>query len=426
MKKLAIILLIILIIPFKLYAADVFLDVSKVIRKTGILVPDFIGQDNSEETDALARKITDITRNDLVFSGIFSVKQGTLYQNRELGDLGALGIDAVLKGQFRIEGENLIIECYVFDVAKTQQIMGKIFKGKKSNLRALVHQLSDEVTYNFTGTQGIAHTKIAFAAAVKGGHKEIYVVDYDGYNLQKLTNDRSITLLPRWLPNGQSLVYTSYQKFNPDLYVFDFKTYTSRLFSYFQGLNVSASYSPDGNYIAITLSKDGNPEVYLMKANGSLRSRLTYSLGADTSAAWAPNGRQITFTSDRSGTPQIYIMDKEGTNLRRLTYMGSYNDSSCWSPRGDMIAYVSRMGGIFEIYTMASDGSNIQRLTQQAGSNENPSFSPDGQYIVFTSTRSGQSELYIMRADGSNQRKLFPEEMSSVIQGDCFTPSWGP
>lgn len=425
MKKLILIIIFIFIIPFKIEAAEVFLDVFKMVKKIGILVPDFVREDSSADADKLSRQITDIVRNDLDFSGVFSIKQGTSYQNQDLKALESLGIDAVLKGKFRVDGENLIIDCQIFDVVKTQQIMGKTFKSKKSNLRYLVHELSDEVVYNFTGTRGLAHTKITFAAEVKG-NKEIFIIDYDGYNLQKLTNDKSITLLPRWSKDGQQIIYTSYKRRNPDLYIFNLKNYTTKPLTQFQGLNVSASYSPDGNYIAITLSKDGNPEIYLLKNNGEVASRLTYSRGADISASWAPNGRQIAFTSDRAGTPQIYSMDKEGANVRRLTYQGSYNDSSCWSPRGDKIVYVSRLAGIFDIYTMAPDGSDVRRLSEDGGSNENPSFSPDGQYIVFTSTRSGKRELYIMKSDGSNQKKLFPEELTSLLPGDCFTPSWGP
>ena len=407
------------------YAADVYLDVSKLAKKITIFVPDFVSERASADSDNLSRKITDIVRNDLNFSGIFIIKQGTTYHGKDYKALESLGIDAILKGTYKQEDEKLTIECHVFDVTKAQRIMGKRFKTDKKYLRYLVHEVSDEIVYSFMGTKGIAHTKIAFVSEIRG-NKEVFITDYDGYNLQRLTNDRSINLLPRWSQDGEKIIYTSYKRRNPDLYIFDLKKFTAKPLAKFQGLNVSGDYSPDGRYIVITLSKDGNPEVYLLKSNGKVIRRLTYSRAADISACWAPNGREITFTSGRAGTPQIYTMDREGTNLRRLTYHGSYNDSSCWSPRGGKIVYVSRFSGKFDIYTMLPDGTDVKKLTHDAGSNENPSFSPDGQYIVFSSTRSGKRELYIMKSDGSNQRKLFPEELGSILQGDCFTPSWGP
>ncbi|MFH1784094.1 MAG: Tol-Pal system beta propeller repeat protein TolB [bacterium] len=406
-------------------SADVYLDVTKLAKKINIFVPDFIKDGSVQETDALSREITDILRNDLNFSGIFSVQKGTGFEGKDFEALQALKIDAILRGTYKIEEDDLVLECHAFDVKKGQPIMGKKFSSGKRYLRYIVHQMSDEIVFSFSGTRGIAHTKIAFIAEVDG-YKEVFIVDYDGHNLRKITDDKSINVMPMWSPDGRKIIYSSYRNINPDLYEFDLKYFSSSLISGLPGLNVSAEYSPNGKYIAITLSKDGDPDIYILRSNGKNPRRVTYSRANDTSASWAPNGREITFTSNRAGSPQIYVMDLEGTNLRRLTYRGSYNDSSCWSPRADKIAYVSRTSGRFDIYTITPDGYNVRRLTRDSGSNENPSFSPDGQYIVFSSTRSGKRDLYIMKSDGSDQRKLLPGEVASAIKGDLFAPSWGP
>ena len=49
----------------------------------------------------------------------------------------------------------------------------------------------------------------------------MYAVDFDGANVQKLTDEQSVILSPDWSPNGRFIVYTSYKEHNPDLVLLD-------------------------------------------------------------------------------------------------------------------------------------------------------------------------------------------------------------
>src|SRR4030095_13390601 len=40
--------------------------------------------------------------------------------------------------------------------------------------------------------------------------KELYIVDYDGYNPRRVTVNGSLNILPNWSPDGRSLAYVSY------------------------------------------------------------------------------------------------------------------------------------------------------------------------------------------------------------------------
>jgi len=50
-------------------------------------------------------------------------------------------------------------------------------------------------------------SKLAFVGTATG-NKEIYLCDYDGYNLKQVTRDKSIALMPRWSPQGTSFSTT--------------------------------------------------------------------------------------------------------------------------------------------------------------------------------------------------------------------------
>jgi TolB protein len=308
----------------------------------------------------------------------------------------------------------------LYDLTSPEQrvIVSKKFEMPLAQARRLSHKIADEVVFQFTGEPGIADTKIAYAGAAPGG-KELYVMDYDGFGVVKMTTTQSINLSPAWSPDTRSIAFTSYMRGYPYLYrLFAFERRPIQLLAGYLGINTTPAWSPDGKSLAVTLSKDGNPEIYLLNvATGGLR-RLTTNASIDTEPTWSPNGREIAFVSDRAGGPQIFSMDAEGTNVRRLTQSG-YNTQPRWSPKGDAIAFTSRQGS-FDIWAIAPDGTNLRRLTAGPGNNEGASWAPDGRHVVFASNRLGHYQLVTMLADGSEQAPL------TKGASDSTSASWSP
>jgi len=363
-----------------------------------------------------------IVGSDLQLSGFFEVLQAPA------GDLNAFldsfknkvasREEVLVEGRVSAEGDKIVLEGRLYDIAGRKTIMNKRYKFSEPALRRAAHRFSDEIVLQLTGEKGIASTSIAFISNVSGA-KEVRVMDYDGYGNKQVTMERSICLSPHWSPDGQRIVYTGYSSGNPDLHVvgrYGGKPYT---LSAYRGLNSSPAWSPDGKKIALTLTKDGNAEIYVMNTDGSGLRRLTSHPAIDSSPSWSPSGRQMAFTSDRSGSPQVYVMEADGSNVRRLTFAGAYNDSPAWSPKGDRIAYASRIGNNFEVFVVDIAGASPVQLTSAKGNNENPNWSPDGRQLVLSSSRGGKRDIYVMNADGSNVRRL-------TTQGDNFNPSWSP
>jgi len=61
------------------------------------------------------------------------------------------------------------------------------------------------------GIAGIAESKIYFVSE-RTGHKEIWMMDYDGANQQQITHQGSISLSPRVSPDGSRLAFSSISK----------------------------------------------------------------------------------------------------------------------------------------------------------------------------------------------------------------------
>jgi len=412
-------------------SSEVYIDVTKPgFKKIVIAIPNFYRDGSFQKEDNLSKEMAKILVNDLRISGLFEVIDNPLFLSAMAESEGnvkvdfnqwrVLGAQALVKADYTLgEDKKLMIKCRLYDLLREEQVLGKVYRGEQNLLRRMVHRFSDEIVLKLTGEKGMAQTKITFISDVSG-HKELYTIDFDGHNLERLTRNRSIALSPAWSPGGKRIAYTSYHEGNPDLYFISSDGTRQVAVSTFPGLNATPDWSPDGSRIALTLSKDGNAEIYIFKVDGTDFQRLTRHRSSDWSPSWSPDGEKIAFGSDRTGTPEIYIMNKDGGDVRRLTHQGSYNDSPAWSPKGDFIAFASRQKGLFDIWVIGSDGKNAQRLTSNSGNNENPYWSPDGRYIVFSSTGGGTRDVYIMNSDGSNQRRL------TFLGGNNYCPSWSP
>jgi TolB protein len=328
------------------------------------------------------------------------------------------GAEFLLSIGLKAEGDTIAIEFRLIDVVQHIYIAGKRYKGSQGEVRVMAHRTIDEVVQQLTGERGIFQTKIAFVTD-RTGNKEISLMDVDGRTVKMITQNGSINISPAWHPDGRSLLYTCFQRRNPDLYQVFISTGSSVLLSAVPGPNATPAWSPDGKSIALMMRGKGNTEIYLLNSLGKDPVQLTSSWDIKASPAWSPDGKQIAFVSNRSGNPQIYILDLATRKLRRLTYEGSYNCSPVWSPKGDKIAFARQEEKGFHIYTIRPDGTDVKRITRE-GSNENPSWAPNGRHIAFASRSGGNYILYITTADGGGPWRVTTSESNET------EPAWSP
>jgi TolB protein len=403
--------------------ADIFIGLTSRLRpqsEVKLIINKFQPFRSGNKKDmSIAGSLQDVIRADLMYCRYFNVEE----QDIEKIDFKALKSQSagyLIEGKAAFTQGMWMLKVTASDVENGKEIVKKYYRGKMNSLHRGGHVFSDYLVWKLTGKQGIAKTRIAFANN-STGHKEIYVADYDGENLIRLTYDSSIALLPKWSPDGTKLYYTTYKDKNPDLFEIDLVSQTARPLSVLQGINLPGGFSPDGTSMVMTLSHGRDPNIYLMDLETKQLKRLTHRNSIESSAGYSPDGKFITFISDRSGNPQVHIMELATGKIDRLTRL-NWCDSPRWSPTGEWIVFagrIDRKGGM-DIFLTDITGLRIRRITKNAGSNEDPSWSPDGRFIAFTSTRNGRNQIFVMDADGSAPHVV------GDLPGNSFTPSWSP
>lgn len=378
-----------------------------------LALPSFEAADPRKGPDALlAKSLREIVRADLMLSRRFEVK------DEEPGMPPATDASWRLTAQAGQNADKISVKVKLANAAGGEAVFERFYRQDASWLRALAHRICDDIVKAATGRDGIARTRIAFVNNATG-HKEVYIMDYDGEGLKRLTDDRSIDLLPRFSGDGRRLAYTSYKDGNPDLFLLDLETGRASTLSDEQGLNIAGGFSNDGSKLLMTLSRGKSPNLYLKDLTTGKVQRLTSHFGADSTPTFSPDAQQVAFVSDRSGNPQIYLLDLTNKQTRRLTSM-NWCDSPAWSPTGEWIAFAGRAHNKdkMDIFLVDVTGSQVRQLTHGEGSNEDPAWSPDGRLLAFSSTRSGRSQIYIMDADGSAPR------LAADVPGVSYTPHW--
>jgi TolB protein len=341
--------------------------------------------------------------------------------------------DFLIRIGYFVAGGELNMEAYLYNVKKADLVMGKKYKGPSSGARKMAHTFSNDVLEALTGKKGMFLSKVVVATDKDSGKfREIFVMDWDSAEPQKISNHKSIALSPAWSADGRKIAYTAYvvrsktKMRNADMFLYDFNSGKRELLSYRMGLNSGACFAPDNKSVYLTISQQGNPDLYKMSYDGTLQGKITNGPNGamNVEPAVSPDGSKIAFSSDRSGKPMIYVMNTDGSNVKRLTFAGVYNSTPAWSPDGKKLAFSGQSEDHFDIFVMNSDGTGMTRLTSAKkdngrwSTNEDPSFSPDGRFVMYTSNRTGKSQIFMSTVDGTEERRVTQDT------NNYFKPKW--
>jgi TolB protein len=403
-----------------------------VIEPLPFAVPNFVAENAA--AGEFAANIARVIASDLSGTGLFREIPASAHISRvdsfdapvAYADWKAINAQALVTGAVSASGDRIVVKFRLFDIFSGQQMgEGLQFAGTPQSWRRMAHKVADAVYSRITGEGGYFDSRVVFVAESGPKNeraKRLAVMDYDGANVQYLTDSRSLVLAPRFSPTGDRILYTSYQSGFPKIYLMDVASVQSRALGDQPGtMTFAPRFAPNGRTVVFSLAQDGNSDLYTVDTASGALGRLTNAPSIETAPDYSPDGASIVFESDRSGTQQIYIMGAGGGEPRRISNGPGRYSTPVWSPRGDLIAFTKQHQGRFHIGVMRTDGSE-ERLLTASFLDEGPTWAPNGRVIMFsreTAGADGQTSLYSVDISGRNLRQI-------STGGAASDPSWSP
>lgn len=196
------------------------------------------------------------------------------------------------------------------------------------------------------------------------------------------------------------------------------------------GDDTKPAWSRDHSKIAFASERDGNSEIYVVgirdgKPSGEAQ-RITTDPAIDTAPSWNPDGTKLVFQSNRGAfVSSLYIVDVGNRNTQRLTQRPQFNDGNpSWSPRGDLIAFDSQQAPISGqnypegitsyLFTIKPNSADLTQITM-GGRNmdQDPAWNVNGTRLVYS------DPLSISIVDLNDGLKT---SLTQINKGDFVSP----
>ena len=359
-----------------------------------IAINNFSTEYSSNKT--MVSNIMEVVTNDLRNSGMFRIVAREAFIEKKIGinhipsyaSWRAIGASVLLNGEIRkLASDRYEINFILWDNLLNKQIVGQSFEINDKLWRRVAHKIADKIYSSITGQSGYFDTRIAYISETivkKKKIKRLAIMDYDGKNNQFLTDGKYLVLTPRLSPDGNKILYISYERRIPKVFILDLRTGQRRLVGHFSGISYAPHFSPDGKKAVMSIAKNGFSNIYEVDMQSFVMKKLTNNFAINTSPCYSPDGSKIVYNSDISGSRHLYVMNANGSNPIRISFGDGAYASPVWSPRGDLIAFtrVTRSQG-FVISVMQPDGSN-ERIITKGYIVEGPTWAPNGSVIAYT------------------------------------------
>jgi Tol biopolymer transport system component len=276
-----------------------------------------------------------------------------------------------------------------------------------------------------------------------------YIFKDDGSEVWRV-NDRGQDACSWFFPDGQRIVWTSTRD-NMDmplgnwsddsnypqgseLYVSDWKGKDIKRLTNNKFYEAEVTVSPNGQWIVFGRQIDGKMDLWRMNADGTDEKQLTDTDDWQEGAPYfLPDNETIIFrawkrsvkqkldeerkaTGKRSQTPMtIFTIKADGSDLQPRTFTDDMNWAPFPAPDGRHFVFVRIEGGNWDIYLGDLAGGAPRRLTWSPSFDGFPAISPDGRKMVFTRSEGQRfmSDLYSYVMDITSL-DLGPEKFTGV------------
>jgi len=210
----------------------------------------------------------------------------------------------------------------------------------------------------------------------EGNRSSIFIQTLRSGNRIQVSSRPGINGAPAFSPDGRKLVLTlGGVDGNLDIYVLDVNSRQSQRLTTHRAIDTEGSWSPDGRYIYFTSDRSGGPQVYRVAVNGGTPERVTFEGSYNARPRLSPDGSKLAMVHLDRGNYRIAVMDLDRKDLLVLS-AGRQDESPSFAPNSDTLIYATRQGRDGVLESVTADGLIRQRLASGTGDVREPVWSP--------------------------------------------------
>ena len=147
----------------------------------------------------------------------------------------------------------------------------------------------------------------------------IYIMDVDGSKQESLASGESQGgSYPVWSPDGEKIVFKSYRDGNSEVYIMNSDGSQHTRLTQNNVDDHCESWSPNGEKLACVAKEMGRSRISIINSDGTQQHFLTKedSETNESFPLWSPDGERILYTSwnENQEDSQLLIMDVDGSN----------------------------------------------------------------------------------------------------------------